>query len=214
VVKIPARSDDARDMSLAAVRPQPYPVRIHQRRCGKCGKLVSRTAYACRRCGKAQRMRPRTIMLLLSAALMGGMFAVATISAMSPGRAAEAPPPPAATAPAAALAVVARTPALARSISATELWSAYTRDHATADRLYRDRSVVISGIVRAVDRDFEGGIIVRLATPDPFEAVNATLATRNDPALGSLVKGRPVSLQCVGRGELIGAPLLAGCFVK
>jgi len=150
-------------------------------------------------------------MLLLSGALIAGMFAIATMSAMSPSRAAEPAPLPAAAAPVATVArAVARTPA----ISAGELWSAYTRDHAAADRLYRDRSVVVSGLVRAVDRDFEGDMIVRLATPDPFEAVNATLATRNDPALGGLVKGRPVSLLCVGRGELMGAPILGGCFVR
>lgn len=199
-------------MSLAAVRQPPYPVRVHQRRCGKCGKLVSRGAYACRRCGKSQRMRPRIIMLMLAGVLMVGMFAVATVSAVSPGRVIDVAPAAEKAAPAAAApaAVVSRTPV----ISAGDLWSTYTRDRVAADRLYRDHSLVVSGIVRAVDRNFEGNMVVRLATPDPLESVNATLATRNDPAVNGLAKGRSVSLLCVGRGESIGAPLLGGCFVK
>jgi hypothetical protein len=32
--------------------------------------------------------------------------------------------------------------------------------------------------------------------------------------IGSLVKGRSVSLLCVGRGALMGAPQLASCFVR
>ncbi len=35
-------------------------------------------------------------------------------------------------------------------------------------------------------------MVVRLGTGDAFDTVNATLATRNDPALGALAKGRGV----------------------
>ena len=73
---------------------------MQQRRCGKCGKLVSAAAYACRRCGKAQRIRPKTILLVLSCGLLVGMFAVAGASALLPqARPAEAAVP--LTAPAA-----------------------------------------------------------------------------------------------------------------
>ena len=57
-------------------------------------------------------------------------------------------------------------------------------------------------------------MVVRLGTGDAFDTVNATLAARNDPALGTLTKGRAVSLLCVGRGALMGAPMLGGCFVR
>src|ERR1022692_4677661 len=84
---------DDRGMSVALARQAPYPVRVQQRRCSKCGKLVSRSAYACRRCGKSQRVRPRTILLCLAGGLMVGMFAVASASALFPqARSAEAAP--------------------------------------------------------------------------------------------------------------------------
>lgn len=204
-------------MSVALARQPPYPVRVQQRRCGKCGKLVSRAAYACRRCGKSQRIRPKTMLLLASIGLMAAMFTFAILSAF--GVSARSPvesspvgapgPSPAATPPAPRVAA-GQTPEL----TAAELWSAYTRDPVAADRQYRQHAVQVTGTVRSIDRNFEGDMVVRLATPDPFDSVNATMATRNDPMLATLVKGRPVSLLCVGHGAMIGAPVLTGCFVK
>jgi len=195
--------------SIALTRQAPYPVRVQQRRCGKCGKLVSRAAYACRRCGKSQRVRPRMILLGLAAGLMVGMFAVASASAILPQA---HPLEGAAPAPSVARGVAASSRAL--EIGATDLWIAYSRDAAGADRTYRDRSLTVTGIVRSVDRNYEGDMVVRLGTGDAFDTVNATFATRNDPGLSGLAKGRAVSLLCVGRGAMMGAPLLSGCFLR
>ncbi|HXU62093.1 MAG TPA: hypothetical protein VN962_10350 [Polyangia bacterium] len=198
-------------MSVAAVRQPPYPVRVQQRRCGKCGKLVSRSAYSCRRCGKAQRMRPRAILLVMAGILMVAMFGVAILTGTGATARPIDRPVAAAAAPATAARLVkGQTP----EVNATDLWAAYTRDRVATDRLYRDRSVLVTGTIRSVDRNFEGDMVVRLATPDPLETVNATLATRTDPALNGLTKGQPVSLLCVGRGGLMGAPLLGSCFVR
>jgi hypothetical protein len=200
-------------MGAVAARQPPYPVRVQQRRCGKCGKLVSRAAYACRRCGKAQRLHPRTLLLIASGALLAGMFAVAIGGGMNAGAHPTDAPSVAAAAPAtpaAARPTSSRTPEL----SAADLWSAYSRDPLGSDRLYRDHSLAVSGTILSVDRNFEGNMVVRLVTPDAFDTVNATLATRNDPAVSGLAKGRSVSLLCVGRGALMGAPQLGSCFVR
>jgi hypothetical protein len=196
-------------MSVALARQAPYPVRVQQRRCGKCGKLVSRAAYACRRCGKNQRLRPRTILLGLAGGLMVAMFGAAGASALMPqSHPAETQLPPAR--PFASPVPGARTP----EVSASEMWTAYAHDPTAADRAYRDRSLMVTGTVRSIDRDYEGGMVVRLGTEDAFDTVNATLAARNDPAVATLVKGRAVSLICVGRGALMGAPLLGSCFLR
>ncbi len=157
------------------------------------------------------------MLLLACTGLMVAMFTVAILSALGVSlrptvEAAPAAPVVAAvpTSPVAPRFTAGQTP----EITAAELWSAYTRDAASADRQYRQRSVQVTGTVRSVDRDFEGDMVIRLATPDPFDSVNATLATRNDPVLATLAKGRAVSLLCVGRGAMMGAPLLGGCFVR
>jgi len=196
--------------TVALSRQAPYPVRVQQRRCGKCGKLVSRSAYACRRCGKSQRVRPRTILLGLAAGLLVGMFAVASASALLPQAHPLETPATAATPPVRAPGAAVRGP----EVSATDLWLAYSRDSARADRTYRDRSLTVTGVVRSVDRNYEGDMVVRFGTGDAFDTVNATLAARNDPGLSGLAKGRVASLLCVGRGAMMGAPLLSGCFLR
>ena len=57
-------------------------------------------------------------------------------------------------------------------------------------------------------------MVARLSTGDAFETVNAKLATRTTRPMVGVIKGRPVSLFCVGRGALMGAPQLGGCFVR
>jgi hypothetical protein len=160
-------------------------------------------------------MRPKTMLLLACVGLMAAMFTVAILGTfgVSLRPAVETSAAVVSAAPLSPLAprfAAGQTPEL----TAAELWSAYTRDPVAADRQYRQHSLQITGTVRSVDRNFEGDMVVRLATPDPLDSVNATLATRNDPVLATLVKGRPVSLLCVGRGTIMGAPLLGGCFVR
>lgn len=149
------------------------------------------------------------MVLVLSGCLIAAMFAVASASALL-----TAPNPPE-TAPAwPKTAAAPSVPKASSQVTASELWAAYARNRAEADRLYRDRSVVVSGIVRSVERDYEGSMVARLSTGDAFETVNAKLATRDDPTTVGVIKGRPVSLLCVGRGALMGAPQLGGCFVR
>jgi len=149
------------------------------------------------------------MLLALTGCLLAGMFAVASASALlTPVHVPEAAPawPKMAAAP-----VIPRASA---EVTAAELWAAYARDAADADRQFRDKSVVVNGIVQSIERDFEGSMVARLSTGDAFETVNAKLATRDDPTLVGVLKGRTVSLLCVGRGALLGSPQLGGCFVR
>jgi hypothetical protein len=98
-------------------------------------------------------------------------------------------------------------------MTAAELWLEYSRDAVAADRRLRGRPMIVSGIVRAMGQDFDGRQVVRFSTDDPLETVNAKLAARDAASSRDLVKGRPASLRCVGRGALIGAPLLESCSV-
>jgi len=201
-------------MSAEAARHAPYPVRASGKRCAKCGKLVSRSAFACRRCGKRQRVRPRTILLLLSLCLLAGMFAVASASVMLGAGHEGASAIPALARRAAPPAATVRNSAHAQEIAAADLLAAYAHDAADADRRFKERSLVVTGVVRSVDRDYEGNILVRLGTGDAYDTVNARLATRNDPSLTSVNKGQEVALLCVGRGAILGAPSFSGCFLR
>ena len=190
--------------------------------CTKCGKLVARAAMQCRRCGKRQRIRPRVILLVASGVLMAAMFAVASAGVLStsarPAELAQTAPPAVRDGVGTPSAGEGRAgaslnKARALELSASDLWMEYARDPAGADRRFRDRPVVVSGTVRSIERDFDGRLMVRLSTGDALDTVNAKLAMRNDPAIAGVSKGRPLALECVGRGALIGAPLLGSCSV-
>jgi hypothetical protein len=215
-VKRLRRRPMSHDMSSAALdRRAPYEVRAHHKRCGKCGKLVSRAAFVCRRCGSRQRIKPRTILLVLSACLVAAMFAVAGAG----GLFAHANPPETAAGPHRPMAampedLVPPDATGARPIAAAELWMAYVRDQVAANRQFKDRLLLVSGTVRSVERDFEGRPMVRLTTGDAYDSVNAKMATRRDLTSAGVRKGDAVTLLCVGRGSLIGSPQLTGCFLR
>jgi hypothetical protein len=146
--------------------------------------------------------------------LVVAMFGAATVSALS------APAHPGELSGSASLAPqgTAEQPdrastAAGAKLSAADLWLEYARDPAGADRRFRDRPVVVSGTVRSIERDFDGRLMIRLSTGGGADTVNAKLATRDNPAISLLGKGRALSLGCIGRGALIGAPLLGNCSV-
>jgi hypothetical protein len=210
-VKIPTPAPITDRMSTAAAaRRVPYPVREDHKQCAKCGKVVARRAYACRRCGKRLRVRPRAVLLVLSVFLLVGMFAFASASVLLSSRSDGAVPIATVATP---TREGAGTP-VAIAVEATDLWMAYARSPSAADRSFKDRALLVSGSVHSIARDFEGHTVIRLETGGSFETVNARLGVRNDPAASAFSKGRRVVLACVGSGALIGAPLLSDCSVK
>jgi len=149
-------------------------------------------------------------MLALSACLLVGMFAVATAWALIVPRIAETSYAGAGEIPG----TVPLTTSTAVTVEASELWRAYNRGALEADRRFKDRPLLVTGTVRSVERDFEGRMVIRFNTGDALEAVNARMALRNDSAALAIVKGRRASLACIGKGALIGAPLLGDCAVR
>jgi hypothetical protein len=169
---------------------------------------VSRRALVCRRCGKKQRVNPRTLMLGGAGLFLIGLFAVATAGPRLPFVArlrGEPVPPAAATAPA------AHSLATENTITAAELWAAYGANAAAADAKWKGKPVEISGTVVDVRRDFRGKTLVRLATGDALETVHASITTRDADPRAVPSRGQTLALACTGAGRAIGAPLLESC---
>jgi hypothetical protein len=175
--------------------------------------VVSVRALVCRRCGKRQRMNPRTAYLGLGLLFLGGLFAFAGVGSLpSFGRPVEAlpfPRMPVAAAPAAAARAPGGEP---QRVSASQIWAAYNKDSVAADHQFKDRPVMVTGtVISAPAREFHGNIVLRLGTGDVFEAVRVMLAVRDATVVSGIVKGQTITVSCVGRGVLIGAPMLDGC---
>jgi hypothetical protein len=150
---------------------------------------------------------------------LGALFAFAGYgSLISFGRPVEALPfprwpiPPAGAGAASASRVSAGPADEAVRVSASQIWAAYNKDSVAADHQFKDRPVIVTGnVISGPAREFHGNIVLRLGTGDVFEAVRVMLAGRDATVVSGIVKGQSVSLSCVGRGVLIGAPMLDGC---
>jgi len=172
--------------------------------------VVSRRALVCRRCGKKQRMNPRSAMLGLAGLFLVGLFAVATLNQRLPfglGRSRAAVAAAESWSP---FVVAARAPSHA-TLTAAELWGLYNLDGGKADARFKDKDVAVTGTVADVRRDYRGEVMLRLATGDALETVRATIVSHDDSGRSIPVRGQVVSLLCRGRGKLIGSPVLDGC---
>jgi len=161
----------------------------------------------CRRCGKKQRINPRTTVLFFSGLFLIGLFAVATLSAQNASLRARLPwvhaEPP-----------VAQPSARAASsgmLTASELWGFYNLDLAKADERFKDKTFDLTGTISDVRRDFRGNLLLKLATGEPFDNVRATVTGREEGLRAMPGRGQVVALRCTGKGAVIGAPLLEGC---
>jgi hypothetical protein len=180
------------------------------RRCARCSKVISSRALICRRCGKKQRVNPRTTLLLLAGVFLIVLFGVGTVTQRLPffrsREAAALAWPSAPTSP------LVREGALPKDgITAKELWGLYNIDAARADARFKNKPVIVTGAVSDFRRDIGGGIVLRLVAGEAFETVRATVVNRDYMPTSAPARGQTVSLRCTGRGALIGSPLLDGC---
>jgi hypothetical protein len=178
------------------------------RRCARCGKVVSRRALHCRRCGKKQRMNPRSLMIMGSGVFLIALFAFATVGPRLPlafarlrGEvpAASVPTPLAGPAP------------VAGTGTAAELWAAYGANAAAADAKWKGKPVAVTGTIVDVRRDFRGKFMVRLATGDALETVHASVVHQDIDVRALPARGQTISLRCTGAGLSIGSPVLDSC---
>jgi tRNA_anti-like len=185
----------------------------NHRRCARCGKVVSSRALICRRCGKKQRVNPRTMLLLLSAVFLLLLFGFATVTQKVPFlsllRGRDSKPAPAYSISGALLLPQQAPPA--GFMTAAELWGLYNLDRPEADARFKDKPVAITGTVGDVRRDYRGNILLRLVAGDSFESVRATVVAHDRGTMTVPTRGQTVALRCTGRGALIGSPLLEGC---
>ncbi|HVZ74002.1 MAG TPA: hypothetical protein VHJ20_16595 [Polyangia bacterium] len=170
---------------------------------------MSSRAIVCRRCGKKQRVNPRTTLLLTACGFLLVLFGFATVAQRLPFMKARD------AAAAAWASEVAGNPlphnVAHDAISATDLWGLYNIDLGRADARFKNKPVTVTGVISDVRRDIGGGIVLRLVAGESFETVRATVVNHDYAPAAVPLRGQTVSLRCVGRGALIGSPLLDTC---
>lgn len=97
------------------------------------------------------------------------------------------------------------------SVTAKQLFEDYQKNEVSADDKYKGKLLKVSGTVHSIDKDAFDNMILRLATPNQFMSVAATMNVSEKAKLGQMAKGQAATVQCTGGGMVIKSPILKDC---
>ncbi len=100
------------------------------------------------------------------------------------------------------------------NVSAAQLFAAYEANEVSADERYKGKALLVTGKIASIDKDFTDSIVLRLATSNQFQTIDANLEDSEKPKAGRLSKGEAVRVQCKGSGMVIGSPQLGDCVIQ
>ena len=96
--------------------------------------------------------------------------------------------------------------------TAIELSLQYERNEVSADQKFKDKPLVVSGMVAEIGKDVTDGVYVLLSSGfDLNPIVHAALRKDAVSHAATLSPGNQVSLACIGAGKTIGTPVLSAC---
>ena len=95
-----------------------------------------------------------------------------------------------------------------------KLWRAYDENEVAADNVYKDRTLMVTGTLSSIDKDFLDNVILDLKSPNEFMNVRAELEDKEESKASKLKKGAQVIVECTGAGRLIGSPYLKDCKIR
>jgi putative nucleic acid binding protein len=97
-------------------------------------------------------------------------------------------------------------------ISSATLQFDYNRNEVSADMKYKDKNLIVSGVVISIDRGIGENYSISLnGTNDSFLRPTASMAKGQKNYLASLSKGQKIKLYCEGKGMMLGSPVLDDC---
>lgn len=101
-------------------------------------------------------------------------------------------------------------------VSANDLLKAYKDNEIAANNKFKDKSVLVSGMLKSIGADFSDKPLLTLKAGGEFEfnEPQATLAESDEPKAATLSKGQKIKLLCVGNSEVAGTPMLKDCVIQ
>lgn len=189
--------------------------------CVECKTAISTDANPCPHCGKKNPHGASKI-VVFGLPFLVCCFVLARClgndHSSGPSSDAQAAPDPAQQAPAAArppqpklAQQAAQAPSAAMRVSAKQLWDDYQANEVRADEQYKGKSLLVTGTVQSIDKDFMDNIVVVLATPNQFMGIHATLQDSQKAMASRLSKGHQITMVCNGQGMVVGDPVLEDC---
>ncbi len=95
--------------------------------------------------------------------------------------------------------------------TAEQLHADYVANEVAADLKYKGRSIVVTGEVEDIAKNFMGEMVVRLSTGEMFQTVDCHLRPSQVAKAAELAKGDGVKFACIGAGMVIKSPMLRDC---
>lgn len=94
------------------------------------------------------------------------------------------------------------------AVSAMHLYADYSSNEITADSRYKDKALLISGTVRAIESDLHDEPHIQLAAGD-FATVSISGLSVEEAS--ELSKGSRIQVACIGDGEVLSFPTTRDC---
>lgn len=106
---------------------------------------------------------------------------------------------------------VSSVPAL--EVDAMQLYNDYQRNEVSADEKYKGKTLLVTGVVGGINKDYADKAYIKLSTDNMFMSVMARLQAGEVSRASQLSKGQWVVVECVGHGMVAGSPMLSKCVI-
>jgi len=99
-------------------------------------------------------------------------------------------------------------------VSAVKLWSDYHANEVAADGIYKGQRLIVTALVKGINKDAFDEAYLTLATFNEFETVDAFLQPSELPKAARIGVYQSVTVACTGAGMVIGSPTLHDCVIQ
>lgn len=96
-------------------------------------------------------------------------------------------------------------------VSAAGMWKHYHANEVSADEAYKGKSLLVFGVVDAIEKDAFNNMVLSLRTGDRSLPIPTRVNDSEKVAVAALQKGNHVRLICRGAGMLLDIPGLSHC---
>jgi hypothetical protein len=164
--------------------------------CKGCGGQVSTAAKACPKCGQPN-AGGIGIVKILGGVLIALIIVAVASADKKKGQARQE---------------VATPTAPPVEVTATKLANDYKANEVSADELYRDKVLRVSGVVDSIRKGITDDPYVVIRAGNAFMGVHANF--ENAGGLAGLAPGKQIVVRCIGNNVIMGSPMLKDCVLE
>lgn len=99
-------------------------------------------------------------------------------------------------------------------VSAQRLFADYDANEVSADSQYKGQTLMVTGKVTSIGKDFLDKVIVVFAGGGMFGGVHAYMMPSEKNVVSSLRKGQTLKVSCLGHGMIMKSPMLHDCRIE